>query len=165
LGEPEFSSNAPEPTSVICRDVHGRRRWPAREAFVHGRRTPVRGDRANTALSLECAVVRRHQLARVRRTALVAGRYPTYETCSAGRREGPRTLAATSVHRDATDGAHSRVHDAIQRLIRKATSGIPGRNSRALSLSSRQPPKCVAPFAEEIRRSGNRAIVGANSQD
>src|SRR5678815_2176682 len=52
---------------------------PPREAFVHGHRTPVRADRANTALSLECAVVRRHQLARVRRTVLVAGRYPTYE--------------------------------------------------------------------------------------
>ena len=99
------------------------------EAFVHGHRTPVRVDRANTALSLECAAVRRHQLARVRRTVLVAGRYPTYEKCSGRRREGPRFLAVTSVHRDATDGAHSRVHDAIQRLIRKAASGIPGRNS------------------------------------
>jgi hypothetical protein len=105
---------------------------PPREAFVHGHRTPVRGDRANTALSLECAAVRRHQLARVRCTVLVAGRYPTCETCSGGRPEGPRTLAVTSVRRDATDEAHSHVHDAIRTVIRKATSGIPGRNSRSL---------------------------------
>ena len=126
----------------------------------------MRGDRANTALSLECAVVRRRQLARVRRTVLVAGRYPTYETCSGGRREGPRTLAATSVHRDATDGAHSRVHDAIQRLIRKATL----RNTRPeLACAFRDlrdnPKNAIAQLAEEIRRLGNRAIVGAISRD
>jgi hypothetical protein len=64
------------------------------------------------------------------------------------------------VHRDATDGAHSRVHDAIQRLIRKATSGIPGRNSGPTSawLAKIRKPRSRV-LLSKVRRTENREML------
>ena len=71
-------------------------------------------------------------LARAPRTVSLAIRYPTCETCSPARLIVRPDLAATSGRRCATDEAHSHVHDPITCTSRKATSGVPGRNSRPL---------------------------------